>query len=173
MKNITAMFFIILSFCFTQFIDTGMITDSGIGIWVNATQDIEYDFDEEDPTIIVSLDYMLNNNLEFGLDHETEWETIGANATYHIKATDKGINWLFGLSANDIEEAGDFLTIKFSGYTSSLMYLNVIYWLDQEETVISVGKYWGRENIFFGAGYFANTEYLDEGNAFLSLGTTF
>ena len=170
------------SFMFAQ---TGMVTDSGMGVWLNAhVMNIDSDVNDAlDPAYALSFDYVMDNGLEIGLDYYIDFfgvedfNPMDLGLTYHMRS--EGMSWAFGLNMHDFLDdtdlGGDNMSVDLGGYTESLMHFNLNYNLDADENEMSVqfGKLWNMDSMSVGVRYSASTEDLDMGWLGLSLGTTF
>ena len=176
MKKMILMIIASSSFMFAQ---TGMVTDSGMGVWLN-TNAIDMSDNEADAQYALSFDYVMDTGLELGLDYWLDDAKDGQmdfGLMYHMKCDEDGMNWNFGLNMMDVsEEAGDMTTVlSGGGYTSSLMHFGLHYDLDADADEISVsfGKLFAMDSMTLGVGYTANTADIGEGWLTLSAGTTF
>ena len=181
MKKMILMIVASSSFMFAQ---TGMVTDSGMGVWLNAhVMNIDSDVNDVlDPAYALSFDYVMDNGLEIGLDYFVEsygldYNPMDLGFTYHMR--NEGMSWALGLNMHDflddLDVDGDTMSIDIGGYTDSLMHFNLNYNLDADSNEMSVefGKLWNMDSMSVGVGYAAGTEDLDMGWLTLSLGTTF
>ena len=176
MKKAITIFVTVLSFCFSQ---TGMVTDSGFGVWLNSSlYNIEYT--DADPYYNLTLGYAMDNGVEIGLDYGLDDIMDGVmnlDVNYHMKK-DEGCAWLFGVQLRDVsEEWGEMTTaLNVGGYTSGLMHFGIEYDLDDtdfEFLVLNFGKMWNLGGFSAGVGYRAYTDAIGEGWVTVSLGSTF
>ena len=175
MKKMILMIVASSSFMFAQ---TGMVTDSGMGVWLNVNA-VDMSDNEADAQYALSFDYMMDMGLELGLDYwldDAKDGMMDLGLMYHMKSED-GMNWNFGLNLTDVsEEAGDMGTVlSGGGYTSSLMHFGLHYDLDADadEMSVSFGKLFAMDSMTLGVGYLANTADIGEGWVTFSLGSTF
>ena len=182
MKKMILMIIASSSFMFAQ---TGMVTDSGMGVWLNAAvMNIDSDVNDMlDPAYALSFDYVMDNGLEIGLDYYldyfgfNDYNPMDLHFTYHMNSGDK--TWAFGLNMHDFTDdtdAGlDTMSIDVGGYCDTLLHWNLNYNLDAEEDEMSIqfGKLWEMDSMILGVGYAAGTEDLDMGWVTFSAGTTF
>ena len=179
MKKMILMIIASFSFMFAQ---TGMVTDSGMGVWLNAAV-VNIDDTDADPAYALSFDYVMDNGLEIGLDYYLDYfglddySPMDLHFTYHMNSGDK--TWAFGLNMHDFtddSDAGlDTMSIDVGGYCDTLLHWNLNYNLDADDDEMSVefGKLWKMESMILGVGYIANTADLDMGYVTFSAGTTF
>ena len=179
MKKMILMIIASSSFMFAQ---TGMVTDSGMGVWLNAAV-VNIDDTDADPAYALSFDYVMDNGLEIGLDYYldyfgfNDYNPMDLHFTYHMNSGDK--TWAFGLNMHDFTDdtdAGlDTMSIDVGGYCDTLLHWNLNYNLDAEEDEMSIafGKLWKMDSMILGVGYAANTADIDMGYVTFSAGTTF
>jgi len=176
MKKLLISCLFVCSMCISQ---TGMVTDSGFGVWLNSrAYNIEYT--ETDPYYNLTFGYMMDNGVEIGLDYGLDEVTDGVinlDVNYHMKK-DEGCAWVFGVQLTDVsEEWGDMGNVlNVGGYSSGLMHFGLEYDLDDtdfEFVILNFGKMWDLGGFSAGVGYRLYTEAPGEGWITVSLGSTF
>ena len=65
MKKVITMLVVLSGFCFSQ---TGMVTDSGFGVWLN-TRAYNIEYTDADPYYNLTLGYTMDNVLEMSTDY--------------------------------------------------------------------------------------------------------
>ena len=182
MKKVIMTLLVISGLCFTQ---TGVVSDGGMGVWLNArVMSIDSDVnDYMDPAYTLSFDYMTDMGLEIGVDYWVDvhglddYNPMDLGLTYHMKG--EGMSWAFGLTLHDFTDDSDLgldtNSVHGGGYTDSNLWFSLAYNLDYDdnETSIAFGKLWSMDSMTLGAGYTANTSDLDMGWLTMSVGTTF
>ena len=175
MKKVITTLLIISGLCFTQ---TGMVSDAGMGAWLNTNAMGIGDSEDADAQYALSFGYMMDMGLEMGVDYWLDDMMDGQmdlGFTYHMK--NEGMSWAFGLTMTDFtEEWGDMGTVVTGGgYTAGLMHFGLDYDTDadDDEMEVSFGKMWAMDAFTFGAGYRANTSYMGDGWITMSVGSTF
>ena len=190
MKKYITVLLVILSFGFSQ---TGMMTNSGMGVWLNASvMNIDSDVNDNlDPGYTLGFGYMTDKGIEITLDYWVDYHGFDFNSMYlgmmyDIKSDD--CSWKFGLRLADftddlyIDNTGNHLVVGV--YTNSMLWFtldhNLSYddtWFDSPlisgETAIGFGKMWSMDSMSFGVSYTAGTDDLDMGWVGVTLGTTF
>jgi len=190
MKNNIAILVLMLSFGFSQ---TGMMTDSGMGVWLNASvMNLDSDVNDSlDPGYTLGFGYMTDKGIELSLDywvdyHGADFNPMDFSVMYHMKKDD--CNWKFGLrladftDSEDIDNTGNHLVV--GAYNNNMMWLTIDHNLSYDdtlfdsplvsgETAISFGKMWTMDTMSLGVSYTAGTDDLDMGWVGVTLGTTF
>jgi len=192
MKKNIIILIAVFSFGFSQ---TGMITNDGMGVWLNASvMNIDSDVNDFlDPGYTLGFGYMIDMGIELSLNYwvdfyggGSDFNPIDLGATYHMKGD--GLSWKFGLRMTDFGDDSDNDNtgnhIVLGGYTDSMMWFTLDHNLDYDdtffdspfipgETAISFGQMWSLDSISFGASYTAATDELDMGWLGLTIGTLF
>ena len=173
--------------CSLSFSQTGMMTDagdSGLGVWLNANV-VNIEYTDADPTYALSVGYMMDNGIEFGLNYHLEtgidWNPISIKAFYHMKSYN-GTSLAFGATIFNVTEA-EYLgwetesstLIGAGAYTADKLFFEL--GADTEdigETLsFGVGYMLDLGGLNLGISYAANMDAISEGWVGLSLGSTF
>ena len=199
MKKIIITLITVFSFGFSQ---TGMMTDDGMGVWLNASvMNIDGDLNDVDgfgTGYALGFDYMMDNGVEIGLDYwiqvdamlgaifdevDIDYNPIDLSIMYHMKSDD--ISWYGGLTMHDFTDDSDFdldtNSLTVGGYTDSNIYFWLNYNMDAEDLYgdddlamkVGFGKMFSMDNFTVGAGYYAYTDEMGEGWITLSVGSVF
>ena len=175
MKKVIMTLLVISGLCFTQ---TGMVSEGGMGVWLNANAMGIGDNEDADAQYALSFDYVMGMGLELGVDYWLDDAMDGQmdlGVMYHMGG--EGMSWAFGLKMTDFsEEHGDMGTVlSGGGYTEGLMHFGLDYDTDadDDEMTVSFGKLFAMDAMTFGVGYRANTSMMGDGWLTLSVGSAF
>jgi len=161
---------------------TGMLVDSGSGIYLNARiMNIDSDINEfYDPGYAISFEHKMDTGLEFALSYMIEsgygfdYNPMGLQVNYHLND-----DTIIGLNLNDftddLDDGNDTKSIHATYHTETNSYITLNYNLDydEDELTLQFGKLWKMDSIILGASYAANSSDLDMGFILLKIGTTF
>ena len=168
MKKLIVLIFFVsnLIFANADFPLTGITSNEGYGIWLNSR--VERLKSDIDPSYILSLDYMVSNSFEIGVEHwferygSTDYTPTNISMTYYLENS----GYAIGLVFYDVEESdNDYKDITITSYNKNRSWFTIDYALEYDDVDFGFGFLFN----MFAISYRADSQSLDEGYISVSL----